>query len=65
MAVYLVNSAAFKDITGIDMPAPVGQEAYQGPWFGLGDTQAKDVAGSDTFVGLKSVFQDAKKVEAK
>jgi len=63
MAVYLVNSVAFKEITGIDMPAPVGQEQYQGKWFGLGDAAEKDVAGSDTFVGLHSVF--APKVEAK
>lgn len=60
MAVYLVNAKTYENIVGETVPAPIGQENYNGKWFGQDDANAKDVAGSDKFTGLKSVFPAAK-----
>jgi hypothetical protein len=54
LAVYLVNAMVFEEITGKQVPIPVGHETYDGHWFGLPDKQEGDVAGSGKFTGLKS-----------
>lgn len=58
-AIYLVNAESFHTITGQPLPpAPLDASMYQGPWFGLLDTEKHDIAGSEAFTGLQSVFTD-------
>jgi hypothetical protein len=62
-AVYIVSSDAFEEITGKKAPPPVKtQEEHGGvvPWFKTHDQDKSDVAGSDKFTGLKSVFKESK-----
>lgn len=58
-AFYLVNAQAYKEITGIEIPAARGQEGYDGPWFGQADDAEPDVPGAAAFTGLKTVFPGA------
>lgn len=58
-AIYLINSEQFSKITGLPMPdLPRDAESYYGKWFGLKDESFKDIAGSEIFTGLKTVFHD-------
>ncbi len=54
--IYLVNAEVFAEITGIEVPKPVGHEHYKGVWFGMHDKDLKDVPGTDKFSGLKSAL---------
>lgn len=57
MAIYLVNAKTFAEITGLpEPPMPIGHKNYKSAWFGLSDNEMQDVQGSNSFVGLKSVF---------
>jgi hypothetical protein len=59
VAVYLVNSEDFSNITGLPMPPlPKAAEEYWGRWYGLKDEHLGDVKGTDTFTGLKTVFAE-------
>lgn len=57
--VYLVSSADFKQITGVEAPpTPVSYKDYQKQglhWFDLHDQKLKDTKGSDIFSKLKPV----------
>lgn len=55
-AIYLISAADYQEITGVATPVPVGQEVYQGKYFGLNDEDAKGQPGTVTFSVLKSVF---------
>lgn len=58
-AIYIVHAELLAEITGQPIPPPVTQESYQnGPWFALKDEDKGDVAGTDAFTGLKSVFAE-------
>lgn len=57
-AVYFVHAELLAEITGTPIAKPVSQGEYQGAWYGLKDEAEGDVAGSETFTGLKSVFAD-------
>lgn len=54
--IYLVNAEAYAEITGVTIPKPASHETYEGAWFGLDDSEESDVAGSNAFSKLKSVF---------
>ncbi len=57
--VHIVNSMAYREITGEEPPAtPVSAKTYAQfglPWFDLYDEGKKDVAASDVLKGIKSV----------
>lgn len=59
MAIYIVHAELLAELTGLPIAPPVSQESYQGHYFGLHDTDEKDIAGTDKFTGLKSVFAGA------
>jgi hypothetical protein len=57
MAVYLIDGVSFTQITGKPMPPmPKDVMDYIGKWYGLHDKEEKDVAGTDKFTGLATVF---------
>ncbi len=59
VAIYLINSENFSTITGLPMlPLPQAAETYYDNWYGLKDEHLEDVAGSEKFTGLKSVFNE-------
>ena len=57
--VHIVNSAAFRDITGMEPPpSPISARTYTEhgfPWFDLYDEGKGDLAPSATLAGVKSV----------
>jgi hypothetical protein len=59
--VHIVNSTAFREITGMEPPAtPVSARAYTDagyPWFDLYDEGKGDIAPADELTGIKSVKQ--------
>jgi hypothetical protein len=57
-AVYIVHAELLAEITGQPIAKPVTQTGYGGPYFGLNDSEEKDVAGAQIFTGLKSVFAE-------
>jgi hypothetical protein len=60
MALYFIDGPSFTRITGKPMPPlPRAAEEYYGKWYGLQDELHEDVAGSEKFCGLKTVFAEA------
>jgi hypothetical protein len=58
-ALYLVDAAGFTAITGLEAPpSPVSSTHYQGHYFDVADQHLGDVAGSDKFTGLATVFEE-------
>ncbi len=57
-AIYIVHAELLAEITGEPIMKPVVQEQYKGAWFGQDDAKQGDVAGTQAFTGLKSVFAD-------
>jgi hypothetical protein len=56
--VHIVNAEMYAQITGEQPPAmPVSAQSYQGPWYGLDDSGASNIAAPEVFQGLKTVGQ--------
>jgi len=57
--VHIVNSLAFRDITGLEPPpTPVSAKLYAAhglPWFDLYDSGEKDIKASKAFEKIKTV----------
>ncbi len=63
LAVYLVDSQTFSEITGLPMPPlPVAAAQYHGKWFGLHDEHKSDLPGTSKFTGLKTCFNEVAEV---
>jgi hypothetical protein len=52
LATYLVSGKVVEQITGQNVPEPVGHDVYKGHWFGMKDSQQGDIAGTQKFTGL-------------
>ena len=64
--VHIVNSLAFREITGFDAPgSPIDAHTYTQfgfPWFDLYDENKQTISGTDSLTSVKSVAElDSKK----
>ena len=56
--VHIVNAEMYEAITGEKCPPmPVSAQQYQGPWFGLNDGVAPDIAAPEVLQGVLTVGQ--------